>query len=123
MGLPALRITSDYHPDDLATIKWIQSKQIEILQAAGAQKIWCQSVEMIDNMPGRHLMGTCRMGHDPATSVVNAFSQTHDVPNLFLVDGSNFVTAARQQPTATIQALAYRAADQAIAAARRGEIG
>ena len=69
-GLPALRITSDYHPDDLATIKWIRSKQIEILQAAGAQKIWCQSVEMIDNMPGRHLMGTCRMGHDPATSVV-----------------------------------------------------
>ena len=56
-GLPALRITSDYHPDDLATIKWIQSKQIEILQAAGAQKIWCQSVEMIDNMPGRHLIG------------------------------------------------------------------
>jgi len=122
-GLPALRITSDYHPDDLATIKWIQSKQIEILQAAGAQKIWCQSVEMIDNMPGRHLMGTCRMGHDPATSVVNAFSQTHDIPNLFLVDGSNFVTAATQQPTATIQALAYRAADHAIAAARRGEIG
>ncbi len=71
-GLPALRITSDYHPDDLATIKWIQSKQIEILQAAGAQKIWCQSVEMVDNMPSRHLMGTCRMGHDPATSVVNA---------------------------------------------------
>jgi choline dehydrogenase-like flavoprotein len=122
-GLPALRITSDYHPDDLATLKWIQSKQIEILKAAGAQKIWCQSVEMMDNMPGRHLMGTCRMGHDPATSVVNAFSQTHDVPNLFLVDGSNFVTAARQQPTATIQALAYRAADYAIAAARRGEIG
>ncbi len=122
-GLPALRITSDYHPDDLATLKWIQSKQVEILQAAGAQKIWCQSIEMTDNMPSRHLMGTCRMGHDPALSVVNAFSQTHDVPNLFLVDGSNFVTAARQQPTATIQALAYRAADHAIAAARRGELG
>ena len=53
---------------------------------------------------------------------MNAFSRTHDVPNLFLVDGSNFVTAARQQPTATIQALAYRAADHAIAAVRRGEI-
>jgi choline dehydrogenase-like flavoprotein len=78
---------------------------------------------MTDNMPGRHLMGTYRMGHDPAISVVNAFRQTHDVPNLFLVDGSNFVIAARQQPTATIQALAYRAADHAIAAARLGEIG
>jgi choline dehydrogenase-like flavoprotein len=78
---------------------------------------------MIDNMPSRHLMGTCRMGHDPGTSVVNAISRTHEVPNLFLVDGSNFVTAGRQQPTATIQALAYSAADHASAAARRGEIG
>jgi choline dehydrogenase-like flavoprotein len=72
--------------------------------------------------PTRHLMGTCRMGHNPAQSVVNAFSRAHDVPNLFIVDGSNFVTSARQQPTATIQALAYRAADHMITAARNGEL-
>jgi choline dehydrogenase-like flavoprotein len=59
------------------------------------------------------------MGKDPRASVVNAFSRTHDLPNLFLVDGSNFVTSARQQATATIQALAYRAADYAIRAAKR----
>jgi len=121
-GLPALRITSDYHPDDLATMKWIMAKQTEILEAAGAQKTWSQPYDIVDSMPSRHLMGTCRMGNDPGTSVVNAHSRAHDVPNLFLVDGSNFVTSARQQPTATIQALAYRAADHAIDAAKRGEL-
>jgi len=55
-----------------------------------------------------HLMGTCRMGNDPATSVVDKHHRTHDVPNLFIVDGSSFVTSARNQPTCTIQALAYR---------------
>lgn len=121
-GLPAIRVTFENHPDDEATIKWIMSKQIEILQAAGAEKVWHGSLALEDNMPSRHLMGTCRMGNDPKTSVVNAFSRTHDVPNLFLVDGSNFVTAARQQPTATIQALAYRAAKYAVQAAKRGEL-
>jgi choline dehydrogenase-like flavoprotein len=121
-GLPAFRVTYEYHPDDAATMKWMMEKQIEILEAAGAKKTWSQPWDVVDNMPSRHLMGTCRMGNDPATSVVNAQSLTHDVPNLFLVDGSNFVTSARQQPTATIQALAYRAADYAIRAAKRGEL-
>jgi choline dehydrogenase-like flavoprotein len=121
-GLPAVRVTYDYHPDDVATMKWLIGKQIEILEAAGATKTWSQPWDVVDNMPSRHLMGTCRMGNDPATSVVNAYSRTHDVPNLFLVDGSNFVTSARQQPTATIQALAYRAADYAIRAVKRGEL-
>lgn len=121
-GLPAVRVTFDYHPDDLATMKWMLARQVEILEAAGAQRIWSQPFDLADNMPSRHLMGTCRMGTDPAASVVNAHSRTHDVPNLFLVDGSNFVTAARQQPTATIQALAYRAADYATQAAKRGDL-
>jgi choline dehydrogenase-like flavoprotein len=122
-GLPAVRVTYDYHPDDAATMKWMLERQIEILEAAGAKKTWSQPWGVIDVMPSRHLMGTCRMGNDPADSVVNAFSRAHDVPNLFLVDGSNFVTSARQQPTATIQALAYRAADHAIRAAKRGDLG
>ena len=121
-GLPAVRITFDHHPDDVATMKWIQARQLEILEAAGALKTWSQSLDIADNMPSRHLMGTCRMGNDPGTSVVNAHSRTHDVPNLFVADGSNFVTSARQQPTATIQALAYRAADYAIRAARHGDL-
>lgn len=120
-GLPATRITHSHHPDDIANMKWLLARQIELLQAAGAKKVWPFSVD--DFWASPHLMGTCRMGHDPKRSVVNPHSRTHDVPNLFLVDGSNFVTSARQQPTATIQALAYRAADHMSQAARKGELG
>ena len=61
---------------------------------------------------GVHLLGTCRMGKDPRTSVVDADHRVHDISNLFVVDGSNFVTSGRGQPTMTIQALAFRAADR-----------
>lgn len=120
-GLPAVRITFENHPDDVANLRWLQQRQYEIFHAMGAQKIWSQPVDTFET--NRHLMGTCRMGHDPKKSVVNAVSRTHDVQNLFVVDGSNFVTSARQQPTATIQALAYRAADHMIRAAKTGELG
>jgi len=69
-----------------------------------------------------HLLGTCRMGDDPATSVVDRYNRSHDVPNLFMVDGSSMVTSGRGQPTMTIMALAFRAAEHMIAAARRGEV-
>jgi choline dehydrogenase-like flavoprotein len=120
-GLPAMRVTFDFHPDDVATIKWALTKQVEILEAAGATKTWTSGISLPDMMPSVHLMGTCRMGNDPKQSVVNRNNRAHDVPNLVIADGSSFVTAARQQPTATIQALAYRAADYAVQAAKRGE--
>ena len=107
-GVPVPRITFSQHADDMATMRWLLTKQQEILEAAGAKRIWLTPADTF--WPTRHLMGTCRMGSDSRTSVVDAFSRSHDVPNLFIVDGSNFVTSARQQPTATIQALAYRAA-------------
>ena len=56
-------------------------------------------------------MGTARMGDDPQASVVNRWNQAHDVRNLFIVDGSSFVTGASVNPTSTIGALALRAAD------------
>ena len=62
------------------------------------------------------------MGDDANTSVVDKYHRTHDVRNLFLVDGSSMVTGGRGQPTATIQALAYRAADHIGQFAERGEI-
>jgi choline dehydrogenase-like flavoprotein len=60
---------------------------------------------------GWHLMGTARMGTDPARSVVNEWGRSHDVKNLFIVDGSVFVTSAGVNPTSTIQALALYVAD------------
>jgi choline dehydrogenase-like flavoprotein len=69
-----------------------------------------------------HLLGTCRMGDDPSTSVTDRYHRSHDVPNLFICDGSSFVTSGRGQPSMTIQALAFRAADHIAAFAKRGEI-
>jgi choline dehydrogenase-like flavoprotein len=120
-GLPALRVTYKDHPDDLRCQEFLRDRGMELLEAAGAQRKWADPVENISFSV--HLMGTCRMGNDAARSVVNRFHRAHDVANLFIVDGSSFVTSGRQQPTATIQALAYRAADFIAAAARKGEIG
>ncbi|MBT5894459.1 MAG: choline dehydrogenase, partial [Rhodospirillaceae bacterium] len=58
------------------------------------------------------LMGTARMGSDPERSVVNEWGRSHDVRNLFVIDGSIFVTSAGVNPTRTIQALALYVADQ-----------
>jgi choline dehydrogenase-like flavoprotein len=69
------------------------------------------------------LLGTCRMGNDPKTSVIDTDHRTHDIKNLFLCDGSSLVTSGRGQPTMTIQALAYRAADRITALAKRGDLG
>jgi choline dehydrogenase-like flavoprotein len=121
-GLPALRVTFQPHPDDMKTVRFMAERQKELLAAAGATKIWMDEDTLEEPTLSRHLMGSCRMGDDPKASVVDRWNRAHDVPNLFLTDGSSLVTAARQQPTATIQALAYRAADHIQQAARRGEI-
>ncbi|PYV14929.1 MAG: GMC family oxidoreductase, partial [Acidobacteria bacterium] len=70
----------------------------------------------------RHLLGTCRMGNDPKTSVIDKHHRTHDVANLFIADGSSLTTGGRGQPTCTIQALAYRAADEIGRLAHSGSI-
>ena len=62
------------------------------------------------------------MGNDPKKSVVDKFNRSHDVKNLFIVDGSSLVTSGRGQPTMTIEALAFRAGENAAAFAKRGEI-
>ena len=120
-GLPAVRITFENHSDDNANLKWLLQREYEIFEAMGAKRYWA-APGTLDLSISVHLMGTCRMGLDPKKSVVNRYSQTHDVANLFVVDGSNFVTSARQQPTATIQALAYHAADYMIRSAKNGEL-
>jgi choline dehydrogenase-like flavoprotein len=119
-GLPAMRITFRNHPDDLKASQFVLDRQMEILDAAGAKKAWHLPID--ETMDSVHLMGTCRMGNDPQTSVVDKWNRSHDVPNLFIVDGSSLVTCGRQQPTETIQALAYRAADHMAQAARRNEV-
>ena len=85
-----------------------RKKAGEVLHAAGAHSIY-------ETMPlaagGWHLMGTARMGTDPERSVVNPWGRCHDVRNLFIIDGSIFVTSGGVNPTSTIQALALYIAD------------
>ncbi len=119
-GLPAMCTTYRDHPDDLSTVRYFRDRSLEILDAAKPQKIWTFPVQ--EQSFAVHLLGTCRMGNDAKTSVIDADHRTHDVPNLFLCDGSSFVTSGRGQPTMTIEALAFRAADRIAAAAKRGEV-
>ena len=119
-GLPALRMTYKDHPDDIKLGNWMNSRASELLDAAGAQKKW--SLPAQEQQFAVHLLGTCRMGQDPKTSVINADHRTHDVKNLFLCDGSSLVTSGRGQPTMTIEALAFRAADRITALAKRGDL-
>jgi choline dehydrogenase-like flavoprotein len=119
-GLPALRMTYKDHPDDLKLAKWLNERALELLDTAGAKKKW--SYPITEQEFAVHLLGTCRMGNDAKTSVINPDHRTHEVQNHFLCDGSSFVTSGRGQPTMTIEALAFRAADRITALAKRGEI-
>jgi choline dehydrogenase-like flavoprotein len=119
-GLSALRMTYRDHPDDLKLVNWLNSRALELLDAAGARKKWTLPIN--EQQFSVHLLGTCRMGSDPNASIINPDHRTHDIKNLFLCDGSSLVTSGRGQPTMTIQALAYRAADRITALAKRGDL-
>ena len=119
-GLPAIRVTYKDHPDDLANARFLQDRGAEILEAAGALRV--TKAPVTEQNFAMHLLGTCRMGNDPATSVVDKYHRSHDVPNLFVCDGSSLVTSGRGQPTMTIQALAFRAGEHIARFAKRGEI-
>ena len=120
-GMPAIRVTYKEHEQDMRLYKHFQDRGRELLTAAGALNTYASP---ITDEPGStvHLLGTCRMGNDSKSSVVDKYHRTHDVKNLFIVDGSSFVTSGRGQPTLTIQALAFRAADHIGQFAKRNEI-
>jgi choline dehydrogenase-like flavoprotein len=69
-----------------------------------------------------HELGTCRMGDDPKTSVLNQWNQSHDIKNLFVVDGSAFVTGGYQNPTMTISAMSMRASEHLADMVSRHEL-
>jgi choline dehydrogenase-like flavoprotein len=108
-GIPAPKISYTLSDNSRRMLDHAMARGREILAAAGAYDI---GVESPITEGGWHLMGTARMGTDPARSVVNEWGRSHDVKNLFIVDGSIFVTSAGVNPTRTIQALALYIADQ-----------
>ena len=119
-GRPAIVVTYKDHPDDVANAQFLQDKAQELLDAVGPERTWTQPAQ--ETTGGVHLLGTCRMGDDPATSVIDKNHRAHDVPNLFVCDGSSLVTSTRGQPTMSIMALAFRAADKIKEAAGAGDV-
>src|SRR5262245_41470020 len=119
-GLPCMRVTYKDHPDDLKNAQFLTARALEIAQAAGALKSWAEPVE--PQTQSVHLLGTCRMGNDPKTSVIDKYHRAHDVKNLIICDGSSLVTSSRGRPTETICALAFRAGEKIAEFAKRGEI-
>ena len=95
-----------------AMLKHGTERAIEVLNAAGAKHILARNSDDVWWRAGWHQMGTCRMGNCHETSVVNGWGRCHDVKNLFIVDGSVFVTAGAVNPTSTIQALALYIGDR-----------
>jgi len=108
-GIPAPKIEYRLSENSLKMLDFSVARATQVLEAAGATAVYHQSPIA---QGGWHLMGTARMGTDPERSVVNAWGRSHDVRNLFIVDGSIFVTSAGVNPTCTIQALALYVADQ-----------
>lgn len=106
-GIPAPRVVYGYSENSLKMLEHGGTMARQALEAAGAKEILDSGVIQ----PAFHLMGTARMGNDPRKSVVNAWHRAYDVKNLYIVDGSSFVTSAAVNPTSTIGALALRAAD------------
>ncbi|MCZ6659477.1 MAG: GMC family oxidoreductase [Gammaproteobacteria bacterium] len=125
-GLPVPRITHKQHANDLAMMSWYTDRMREIGEAAGAVDSWVPDAPFTNltekkAMPGAagHFHGTCRMGDNPKSSVVDRWCRSHDVKNLWVVDGSFFPTSGGYNPTLTILANAYRVANHFIAEAKR----
>src|SRR5246127_2862218 len=108
-GIPAPKIDYTFSENSRCMMDFAVARGTEILRAAGAYEVGSE-LPLTDG--GWHLMGTARMGTDPARSVVNEWGRSHDVKNLFIVDGSLFVTSGGVNPTSTIQAIALYIADQ-----------
>jgi choline dehydrogenase-like flavoprotein len=107
-GIPTIRISGRKHANDLAVGRVIAAKCEAWLKQAGATRTWLK-LPGSGVSGGQHQAGTCRMGNDPKSSVVDADCRVHDMENLYVVDGSVHVTNGGFNPSLTIQAIAYRA--------------
>ncbi len=105
-GIPAVKIRYRVGENTRRLIRFNLDRAAEALTAAGAVQVIPTPVQR--EFGGAHLMGTARMGEDPSSSVVDRWGRTHDVPNLYVFDGSVFATSGAVNPTGTICALALR---------------
>jgi len=115
-GLPIARVTHSLCDNDRRLVAHSLGEMRRSLELTGAGEVWEERGDTC------HLAGTCRMGSDPGSSVVDADCRSWDVPNLWVCDGSVFPTVGGVNPSLTIQAIALRTGDRISELARRGEL-
>ncbi len=111
-GNPGVSVAYRIDENSRRMLAFNAARAAESFEAAGARRTL--SLPLMDDF-GWHPLGTCRMGRDPDTSVVDPFGRSHEIENLFIADGSTFVTGSSVNPAATIAALALRCADHMAA--------
>ncbi len=120
-GIPALHIRHKYTDNEYEIAKDAMNTLDEVCHSAGFE-VLAKHSQMVPPGESIHELGTCRMGDDPKKSVLNKWNQTHDVKNLFVMDGSSFVSGGSQNPTLTILALAMRASEYMAEQMRAGTL-
>ena len=120
-GIPSLHISAKYTENEFTMAKNAMETADELCHGAGFQ-VLARHSQMVPPGESIHELGTCRMGSDPKTSVLNGYNQSHDIKNLFVVDGSAFVSGGSQNPTLTILALTMRASEYLAEQMRKGEV-
>jgi choline dehydrogenase-like flavoprotein len=111
-GIPVAKVTFNLHDNDKKLIEFGKKTVMDVMRAAGA-------TEVVQESRYAHLVGAARMGANPESSVVDQYGRTHDVPNLFVCDGSILPTQGSANPGLTIQALAARTADYLISQGKK----
>ena len=112
-GIPVAHLSGQAHHETVRTAAFMHHRAKEWLLASGAVKVWGQPPPQYLS-GGQHQAGTCRMGEDPASSVVNPWCRVHSHDNLFVADGSVHVTNGGFNPVETIMALAWRTAENIV---------
>ena len=120
-GIPLVKFDSAFGDNEFKMRKDIAIQGEAMLRAAGAVNV---SSYIGSGPPGAgiHEMGTARMGKDPAESVLNKWNQAHEVPNLFVTDGSCMTSSSCVNPSITYMALTARAVDYAVTQLQQGQI-
>lgn len=120
-NIPALRIDTKYTDNEYDMARDAVDTSVAMAEAAGFE-VLVKNYNV--NPPGYsiHELGTCRMGDNPKTSVLNKWNQSHDIKNLFVVDASSFVSGGWQNPTMTILALSMRASEHLAEEMRKGNV-
>ncbi len=120
-GIPVLHIQQKYTDNEFNMAKDSMNTAEQLCRNAGFE-ILTKHWQMVPPGESIHELGTCRMGSNPKSSVLNGWNQTHDIKNLFVIDGSAFVSGGAQNPTLTILALTLRASEYLVEESKKGNL-